>query len=177
MRGKRNICTLREDHNGITPAGAGKTPSRERTCVSREDHPRRCGENVDMPTEARETLGSPPQVRGKRHSDRMDRRRDGITPAGAGKTIMCRTCTATTRDHPRRCGENADYAFLDRDIRGSPPQVRGKLSQTEGKSVKEWITPAGAGKTLSPHTGSKYGQDHPRRCGENAGVLDTAQRH
>ena len=25
MRGKRNICTLREDHNGITPADAGKT--------------------------------------------------------------------------------------------------------------------------------------------------------
>ena len=147
MRGKRNICTLREDHNGITPAGAGKTPSRERTCVSREDHPRRCGENVDMPTEARETLGSPPQVRGKRHSDRMDRRRDGITPAGAGKTCTVQVDVLHMRDHPRRCGENLLVSSEEQSPPGSPPQVRGKHGLIIGAIGFHRITPAGAGKT------------------------------
>ena len=46
VRGKRNICTLREDHNGITPAGAGKTFVMRFSRAETRDHPRRCGENI-----------------------------------------------------------------------------------------------------------------------------------
>ena len=51
--------------------------------------------------------------------------------------------------------------------KGSPPQVRGKLSRTPKHSRDPGITPAGAGKTdgFSPRT--RGVRDHPRRCGEN----------
>ena len=52
-------------------------------------------------------------------------------------------------------------------MKGSPPQVRGKLYVFERLDIAFRITPAGAGKTLPTHTTPTYTQDHPRRCGEN----------
>ena len=52
--------------------------------------------------------------------------KDGITPAGAGKTLHSSAIVCSIGDHPRRCGENDDGDISRlRDI-GSPPQVRGK---------------------------------------------------
>ena len=52
-------------------------------------------------------------------------------------------------------------------LRGSPPQVRGKLCPQTSADGFSGITPAGAGKTglrvLRPYPPT----DHPRRCGEN----------
>ena len=70
VRGKRNICTLREDHNGITPAGAGKTVLLKCLLCNVQDHPRRCGENEIPVRRFDEERGSPPQVRGKPHDAR-----------------------------------------------------------------------------------------------------------
>ena len=72
----------------------------------------------------------------------------GITPAGAGKTLHRRGCTARMEDHPRRCGEN--LAIIPRCVhgRGSPPQVRGKPQHKKSRTVTSRITPAGAGKTI-----------------------------
>ena len=60
-------------------------------------------------------------------------------------------------------------AYRECTIRaGSPPQVRGKPTLTcEGVRVAG-ITPAGAGKTISPCLFRPSARDHPRRCGENA---------
>ena len=55
-------------------------------------------------------------MRGKRHSDRMDRRRDGITPADAGKTAMFLSSKNACRDHPRGCGENASKGYEQSDV-------------------------------------------------------------
>ena len=70
------------------------------------DHPRRCGENVDTGIEKLEIAGSPPQVRGKPLDSSFTASRDGITPAGAGKTNCGFRCIVLRQDHPRRCGEN-----------------------------------------------------------------------
>ena len=51
------------------------------------------------------------------------------------------------RDHPRRCGENSKKVFCLWVKRGSPPQVRGKLTKKFKYSEEIGITPAGAGKT------------------------------
>ena len=51
--------------------------------------------------------------------------------------------------------------------RGSPPQVRGKLSLRAVLIVVDRITPAGAGKTISTAEKAIARWDHPRRCGEN----------
>ena len=147
MRGKllrfsRTAETLR-----ITPADAGKTAAGLSDCRAGWDHPRRCGENLPHSGHCSATSGSPPQMRGKharvlRLSDRR-----GITPADAGKTATDIGVNMTAQDHPRRCGENHSGVVELGKERGSPPQVRGKLKQTNGRLSMTRITPAGAGKT------------------------------
>ena len=86
VRGKRNICILREDHNGITPAGAGKTSLPIPQLKPARDHPRRCGENEVYTVMDRRADGSPPQVRGKQFYFSSFIGINRITPADAGKT-------------------------------------------------------------------------------------------
>ena len=131
----------------ITPAGAGKTLKHFAHNVQRQDHPRRCGENLYLPPPLRLDVGSPPQVRGKQEDYDGRRRR--------------------RRDHPRRCGENSRTSAAVGAALGSPPQVRGKPHSIYGIALLSGITPAGAGKTPI-HTIRIYTRwDHPRRCGEN----------
>ena len=90
VRGK--LCTARNaaTETGITPAGAGKTKRNPSVCGGHRDHPRRCGENDYVHSNVLHHVGSPPQVRGKLvvlpYRDRVN----GITPAGAGKTMTSR---------------------------------------------------------------------------------------
>ena len=111
----------------ITPAGAGKTHCKLHLVNGVQDHPRRCGENAYPRSTRRLSIGSPPQVRGKRKTNRGSFATFGITPAGAGKTRKGVDKSDTVQDHPSRCGENFAHALLTMPRRGSPPQVRGKL--------------------------------------------------
>ena len=70
--------------------------------------------------------GSPPQVRGKLGTFSRLYDSFGITPAGAGKTLLKDTRDGVTGDHPRRCGENYEQLVGGVETLGSPPQVRGK---------------------------------------------------
>ena len=131
------------------------------------DHPRRCGENIWLYGEKGKTMGSPPQVRGKRKRLMTYMGRTGITPAGAGKTNQQWQCKDYKEDHPRRCGENLPEVKMQERERGSPPQVRGKLPQFVILPEEVGITPAGAGKTAPTQRARRNAWDHPRRCGEN----------
>ena len=111
---------------GITPAGAGKTGVARRIQCRLQDHPRRCGENCKYLSIGFFVLGSPPQVRGKRYSVKKGEKAVRITPAGAGKTNRFDNNILYIKDHPRRCGENRSYKYLQIQDSGSPPQVRGK---------------------------------------------------
>ena len=51
-------------------------------------------------------IGSPPQVRGKPELQAFTAKPKGITPAGAGKTVIMYSSFNPAKDHPRRCGEN-----------------------------------------------------------------------
>ena len=115
---------------------------------ARWDHPRRCGENAPGSHDEESSGGSPPQVRGKRLFGEPFKAEAGITPAGAGKTLRKACYAVAHKDHPRRCGENAQSEDL------YIPLLR--------------ITPAGAGKTFPRDAVVGAAQDHPRRCGENA---------
>ena len=147
VRGKRSCKVFQQSDAGITPAGAGKTGVRNGLCTGRQDHPRRCGENFRVQPLFGNAVGSPPQVRGKQLNRLTIKRRDRITPAGAGKTICRNQVFFIVQDHPRRCGENRFYSCGDLGKSGSPPQVRGKLPRIYPLSFQPRITPAGAGKT------------------------------
>ena len=54
---------------------------------------------------------------------------------------------------------------------GSPPQVRGKPWSAPPSPCVRRITPAGAGKTFTKYFTASFVPDHPRRCGENLGLL------
>ena len=86
VRGKQNVLVCHFCVARITPAGAGKTYIPQTAARSREDHPRRCGENGISARSKISHQGSPPQVRGKPPQSRFSLPCCGITPAGAGKT-------------------------------------------------------------------------------------------
>ena len=106
-------------------------------------------------------------MRGKLAFARAQASQDGITPAGAGKTIDLDSSCGDAWDHPRRCGENFFACRNDGFARGSPPQVRGKPARFMSSAFASRITPAGAGKTRLKPSNSPQRWDHPRRCGEN----------
>ena len=171
MRGKHNATHQSIADNRITPAGAGKTRRDRKGEITTWDHPRRCGENPTAQTTTFLPTGSPPQVRGKLHPTEGTLSAFRITPAGAGKTLICRPKPAKPWDHPRRCGENPIIRVPIAQRQGSPPQVRGKHFDARIFRSMIGITPAGAGKTASGLHKAKGGQDHPRRCGENVAIL------
>ena len=116
----------------ITPADAGKTCLSMPAAWAARDHPRGCGENTTSDRKTQCRAGSPPQVRGKLAIQIFSVVTPGITPAGAGKTRQKKGYFFSSRDHPRRCGENLQYKFLALSLRGSPPQVRGKRGGVRG---------------------------------------------
>ena len=71
----------------------------------------------------------------------------GITPADAGKTFQQQIFSCLLRDHPRGCGENFSIVSCPKYGKGSPPRMRGKLSQSPRDAELNRITPADAGKT------------------------------
>ena len=128
MRGKaiKSICP---DHsNRITPAYAGK---RYRSRYSRnrtQDHPRLCGEKqMTLPAHL-PVRGSPPPMRGKAGTSRLQNVQKGITPAYAGKSFATISSEAPFRDHPRLCGEKFWIRSSSGTSAGSPPPMRGKAS-------------------------------------------------
>ena len=127
VRGKPNCGQCITWWLRITPAGAGKTFTAMIADYSTQDHPRRCGENQGRWGWRCRSIGSPPQVRGKRKNRLIWKTAERITPAGAGKTIP---------------------QLVDAGMQlGSPPQVRGKLNPATIEWAESGITPAGAGKT------------------------------
>ena len=112
----------------ITPAYAGKRPST--TCKQSVcgDHSRLCGEK-DLTKDALHWYkGSPPPMRGKggKNIDTLHVTR--ITPAYAGKSAVQWHSPASGWDHPRLCGEKCVFQCFLPCVGGSPPPMRGKVS-------------------------------------------------
>ena len=147
MRGKLTAFSLAPVGPGITPAHAGKTcPPRPRRDTGR-DHPRACGENFRGGGRMSREEGSPPRMRGKHRQPCRPCPQTGITPAHAGKTVETVVKLVKDGDHPRACGENANFRLRFRSVSGSPPRMRGKHVRGDKKRGAAGITPAHAGKT------------------------------
>ena len=134
--------------NGITPACAGKRMIIVSVGETHRDHPRVCGEKSGPCFAPPPRRGSPPRVRGKGMGWREQKRRNGITPACAGKSGSCILLHLLFWDHPRVCGEKPDVLLSLVFARGSPPRVRGKAALKVRIFRPVGITPACAGKRL-----------------------------
>ena len=105
MRGKAGKAWQENNQSRITPAYAGKRQMIEICICSRWDHPRLCGEKINLIPNALNGAGSPPPMRGKVLNSEVSLRCYGITPAYAGKSFIVSFAPFTFQDHPRLCGE------------------------------------------------------------------------
>ena len=92
-------------------------------------------------------LRSPLRMRGKGPDDRAHPLVPGITPACAGKSWTVSAYKDAYRDHPRVCGEKRELLQGVKAQKGSPPRVRGKVTDKKNRSPGDGITPACAGKS------------------------------
>ena len=71
-----------------------------------------------------------------------------ITPAHAGNTEGISEIEEMEQDHPRPCGEHFSTNFVNANVLGSPPPMRGTLTTLVLTSAHARITPAHAGNTI-----------------------------
>ena len=90
----------------------------------------------------------------------------GITPAYAGKSVLCNHLLCQRKDHPRLCGEKSEPENCDMNNQGSPPPMRGKENPVTLEKIPLRITPAYAGKSRDSGVVVAVIRDHPRLCGE-----------
>ena len=166
MRGKAAPSRPVRQSSRITPAYAGKRPSRSKNPARTPDHPRMCGEKTFASLLELIAGGSPPHVRGKEGKASRAPFRGGITPAYAGKRRIPGPAAFLRRDHPRVCGEKSNPFAVGSPARGSPPRMRGKVLLVVVVVVGFGITPAYAGKRSGIQTLQLQVWDHPRVCGE-----------
>ena len=147
MRGKGLEKLAHERRRGITPACAGKRSPGIAFSVPLWDHPRVCGEkSLNRYTPAYRS-GSPPRVRGKVLQNPISQGIVGITPARAGKRVLCLGLPVLRWDHPRVCGEKTFAVWENVPGAGSPPRMRGKVMLRVIILALGRITPACAGKS------------------------------
>ena len=126
MRGKVFWSICNNLLNGITPAYAGKSIATLARKSLTGDHPRLCGEKVNVLLQSVVTFG--------------------ITPAYAGKSLLSPPRVCQKKDHPRLCGEKRTAKRFAGSGGGSPPPMRGKGNWRCRRLSGCGITPAYAGK-------------------------------
>ena len=131
----------------ITPAYAGKRRGIAARLPLLRDHPRVCGEKGQPVPAAGLSEGSPPRMRGKVKKTQKGIQSAGITPACAGKSVVCGDACRRSKDHPRMCGEKQPTFIPSPMHWGSPPHVRGKGFVDCINVPSQGITPACAGKS------------------------------
>ena len=146
MRGKDPRDGQGRFFGRITPACAGKSLQVRSKARGLQDHPRMCGEKLDVNTFSLLKVGSPPRMRGKVPVVDRAFRATGITPAYAGKSLYCQSVDLARMHHPRVCGEKSLAALAYWFRLGSPPHMRGKVEKRELPGFGFGITPAYAGK-------------------------------
>ena len=72
----------------IIPADAGSTRFSGKICVVRRDHPRGCGEHIQLLMIRINSRGSSPRMRGARILAILPAECIGIIPADAGSTAL-----------------------------------------------------------------------------------------
>ena len=171
MRGAHLHINTRKYGAGIIPAYAGSTCMMTIRCGELKDHPRVCGEHMELPGSYGAGMGSSPRMRGAPGDEGAGREARRIIPAYAGSTAGFYLPQDAYGDHPRVCGEHRmdqTYAFA---IAGSSPRMRGARGAQAPSCGERGIIPAYAGSTWFILESLESSRDHPRVCGEHLAGL------
>ena len=147
MRGTHVKKHARPRMIGIIPAYAGNTADHAAYDVTRQDHPRVCGEHYNNSMDIIDTAGSSPRMRGTLNPATPEIDQTGIIPAYAGNTVCA------TLEHMFRSG--------------SSPRMRGTHMSICDTGQWHGIIPAYAGNTSNIRLKGRPRRDHPRVCGEH----------
>ena len=110
--------------------------------------------------------GSPPRMRGKVDDvGKLAKKED--TPTHLPMDVRSTCASAQEVSSDTTIAQNG--APVKKNIRGSPPRVRGKVAMEHFSIAICGITPAYAGKSSCSRPGSLSSRDHPRVCGEKCG--------
>ena len=105
VRGTAVLFEKARRRSGITPACAGNRRVAQKVESVLWDHPRVCGEQVQVKFRRTMSKGSPPRVRGTVSRYAGIPITEGITPACAGNSPFFWSRSDVYQDHPRVCGE------------------------------------------------------------------------
>ena len=111
-------------------------------------------------------MGSPPYTREKEAWGCSKIRRQGITPAYAGKSQLLLANHPPLQDHPRIRGKKFFTTICSTNDLGSPPHTREKGSPSNDHTLFYRITPAYAGKSAKNGDKAYAYSDHPRIRGK-----------
>ena len=134
-----------------------------------------CGEHDGQYFRILGSVGSSPRVRGTHVRHRRAEGVHGIIPACAGNTAPRMIKRASSRDHPRVCGEHMGTLHVSDAAVGSSPRVRGTPVFSPSVCVRFGIIPACAGNTRVLALRLREVRDHPRVCGEHSAGLSARQ--
>ena len=167
MRGPHGNCKSNNAGFGITPAYAGTTRTGPAHWLIYMDHPRVCGDHLQVRDCLSTIQGSPPRMRGPLASQRLLINYTRITPAYAGTTGEWVSTLEGREDHPRVCGDHASRRPSSGRGLGSPPRMRGPQQSDANLRAASRITPAYAGTTELKTNWTREDTDHPRVCGDH----------
>ena len=167
MRGARALRATQSARPRIIPAYAGSTPRYGCKHDGPADHPRVCGEHIELSDGYRAFAGSSPRMRGAQNLIVILLVRFGIIPAYAGSTARQRGSRQARWDHPRVCGEHVTKETMSNCELGSSPRMRGAPVEDVPVRKLGGIIPAYAGSTAVRKLSPLVERDHPRVCGEH----------
>ena len=178
------------------PACAGTTSAWRMPAGFPADHPRVCGDDLNLQTKTRHQTGPPPRVRGRLSGVPVSIRPRRTTPACAWTTACTGSFPVPPPDHPRGCGDDicawvgseprfglprvcGDDSCLRRSLfrpPGPPPRVRGRPEPGQRRLRVLRTTPACAGTTAPGCQSRRRRTGHPRACGDDgAGVAHSSK--
>ena len=146
-RGGPGVAARTAAREGLIPAGAGRTRRRPPNTGHSWAHPRWRGEDWGEAVSGGVEAGSSPLARGGRVVLVEPHRRDGLIPAGAGRTGVTGSTSPRSWAHPRWRGEDPLHFEYSAFALGSSPLARGGRIVLAGPGDWTRLIPAGAGRT------------------------------
>ena len=141
------VWALAVPAEGSPPRMRGEAPCRATTPVWGGITPAHAGKRSNGTDVIYTALGSPPRMRREEETGRPWSGIKGITPAHAGRRQCPQTAAPQQTDHPRACGEKDLRVGHASHPQGSPPRMRGEVSNAPSSTAAAGITPAHAGRS------------------------------
>ncbi len=172
-RERGRLCAVDEatQGDGTTPARAGKTGTGFLPAHRPRDYPRASGEDYVKVLRHLSGTGLPPRERGRQRHRIPLLRRQGTTPARAGKTDVGSGTGGRAGDYPRASGEDGVSQPVGAYLLGLPPRERGRRPLYLRRARQPGTTPARAGKTRAEVGPSRRRRDYPRASGEDSATV------